>query len=137
MAIRTLAVIMGAVVAPAAVLPPPLSTGTSPGNWAPAETRYLSQLGVAGKKIYDANCVQCHGYAANGSRHGPPLNVRAYWIDNMPNRYFHEAVNGGAHQRLWDYGDMPAVDGLSFNEVERVVRYVREMQRPVLFQAGG
>lgn len=133
-AIRTALLVSGALVAPTIVLPPPLSTGTGPGTWQPAETRYLSQLAVAGKRLFERHCTECHGYQALGSATGPSLQRRDYWSDRLDKRSFHRAVAEGVVAYRWTYGDMPAMADLSFNDIELLARYVHEMQQPEKFQ---
>ena len=41
---------------------------------------------------------------------------------------FHLAVNQGSSQHHWQFGDMNPVPGLSPEEVDKIVCYVREVQ---------
>ncbi len=133
-AIRTALVLSAALIAPAIVLPPPLGTGPAPGKWKPAETRYLSQLAVAGKRVFEGHCADCHGYQALGSPRGPSLQDRVYWRDLLDKRTFHSAITDGVRAYRWTYGDMPPVEGLSFNQIETVARYIHELQQPHIYQ---
>ena len=39
------------------------------------------------------------------------------------------ATRGGVRAHHWSFGDMPPVPGLSDDEVQQVICYVREVQR--------
>lgn len=84
---------------------------------------------LAGKVLFDANCAQCHGEEAMGSERGPPLVHAIYEPGHHGDAAFHRAVSMGTPAHHWPFGDMPPVEGLSEDEVEKIIAYVRGLQR--------
>ena len=82
-----------------------------------------------GEQLFDNNCAVCHGVQGTGTTVGPPLVHVVYEPGHHPDEAFRRAVAEGVPQHHWDYGDMPAVPGLSDDEVEDIIGYVRELQR--------
>lgn len=97
------------------------------------EARKFSQLAVAGMQLYIAHCEECHGRNAAGTDIGPSLHHKVYQRANLGQRGFHEAISNGVAEQRWSYGDMPKTN-LTFNEIEQVSRYVRDVQRGVTFR---
>jgi len=87
-----------------------------------------SETGLAGKKLFAANCTQCHGENAMGTNQGPPLVHVIYEPGHHGNASFVIAVARGVRAHHWDFGNMPAVEGLSIDEISQVICYVRELQ---------
>lgn len=87
-----------------------------------------SETGLAGKKLFAANCTQCHGENAMGTNQGPPLVHAIYEPGHHGNASFVIAVARGVRAHHWDFGNMPAVEGLSIDEINQVICYVRELQ---------
>ena len=82
-----------------------------------------------GEQLFDNNCAVCHGVQGTGTTVGPPLVHVVYEPGHHSDEAFRRAVAEGSPQHHWDYGDMPAVPGLSDDEVEDIIGYVRELQR--------
>lgn len=82
-----------------------------------------------GRTLYDANCARCHGARGTGSDRGPPLLDSTYRPGHHGDVTFYMAARNGAHQHHWNYGDMPAIPGLSDEDVGHIFAYVREEQR--------
>ena len=82
-----------------------------------------------GEQLFDNNCAVCHGVQGTGTTVGPPLVHIVYEPGHHSDEAFRRAVDAGVPQHHWDYGDMPAVPGLSDDEVEDIIGYVRELQR--------
>jgi len=82
-----------------------------------------------GEQLFDNNCAVCHGAQGTGTTVGPPLVHVVYEPGHHSDEAFRRAVAEGSPQHHWDYGDMPAVPGLSDAEVEDIIAYVRELQR--------
>ena len=89
----------------------------------------LSPEQQTGRALFDANCTECHGQNALGSDRGPPLLHRIYEPSHHSDSAFLLAVRKGVRAHHWKYGNMPAIDGISDNEVVQITAYVRALQR--------
>jgi len=90
----------------------------------------LSPSVEAGKAVFDANCAACHGANAAGKDGaGPPLVHKIYEPNHHGDMAFFLAARNGARAHHWPFGDMPPVEGISENDIGKVVSYVRELQR--------
>ncbi len=85
--------------------------------------------GPDGAELFAANCAACHGGRADGTDAGPPLVHRLYVPGHHSDAAFQSAVKNGVFAHHWDFGDMPAVAGVSEDEVAAIVVYVRGLQR--------
>ncbi len=90
----------------------------------------LAATELAGSAVYAENCAQCHGDNAAG-RNGiaPPLAHRIYEPNHHGDAAFQLAVKNGVRGHHWRFGDMPAIEDVSVEQVESVVAYVRALQR--------
>ncbi len=91
----------------------------------PAE---LSDEGSEGEALFKANCAACHGLNAAGTKLGPPLVHDIYNPGHHSDEAFFLAAAVGVRQHHWDYGDMPAQPQVARDDVELIVRYIRELQ---------
>ena len=89
----------------------------------------LSETARAGEELFNANCSVCHGVGAIGTSQGPPLIDRTYHPGHHPDFSIRNAVRQGVKQHHWLFGDMAPVAGVSSDEVERIICYIREAQR--------
>lgn len=89
----------------------------------------LSAKAQAGREVFDARCALCHGNNAAGSSQGPPLVHPIYEPGHHQDFAFRNAVRNGVMAHHWQFGDMPPVPGLSDNDIEQLICYVRELQR--------
>ncbi len=89
----------------------------------------LSNMARAGEELFNANCSVCHGMNASGTSQGPTFIDRIYHPGHHPDFSFRNAVSNGVTQHHWVFGDMPPVDGVSSEEVDKIICYVRELQR--------
>ena len=104
-------------------------TSESPVDAPVAVTRSeLSEAGLAGEKLFIANCSRCHGKKASGTAQGPPLVHQIYEPGHHSDASFVIAVARGVRQHHWQFGNMPAVSRLSIDETHRVICFVRELQ---------
>jgi len=83
----------------------------------------------AGRVLFDANCATCHGPNASGSYQGPPLVHRIYEPSHHGDMAFLLAARQGVRAHHWRFGNMPAIDGVSEDEVVQITAYVRALQR--------
>ena len=89
----------------------------------------LSDQARAGREAFDRLCAACHGANAAGSATGPPLVHRVYGPGHHPDVAFVLAAQRGVRAHHWRLGDMPPQPSARADEVELIVRYVRELQR--------
>ena len=89
----------------------------------------LSNTARAGEELFNANCSVCHGINASGTSQGPTFIDRIYHPGHHPDFSFRNAVSNGVTQHHWVFGNMPPVDGVSPEEVDKIICYVREVQR--------
>lgn len=86
---------------------------------------------VAGAALYATNCAQCHGADLRGTDMGPPHLDPVYEPGHHADDAFRLAVQRGAPQHHWDFGPMPPVEGLTPEQVDDIIAYVRQEQRAV------
>ena len=89
----------------------------------------LSDQARAGREAFDRLCAACHGANATGSAAGPPLVHRIYGPAHHADVAFVLAAQRGVRAHHWRLGDMPPQLSARVEEVELIVRYVRELQR--------
>lgn len=90
----------------------------------------LSEDAAEGARLFDTHCATCHGSRAAGlDGAGPPLVHKIYEPGHHGDMAFHVAVRNGVRSHHWRFGDMPAVEGLSEGEIDRIIAYVRLLQR--------
>jgi len=84
---------------------------------------------IKGAALFATNCAACHGQDARGTDHGPPLIHRIYEPSHHDDFAFYRAVGGGSRQHHWQFGDMPPVPGVSFEDTGHIIAGVRQQQR--------
>ncbi|MAS06876.1 MAG: cytochrome C [Ahrensia sp.] len=90
----------------------------------------LSGEALAGEALFNANCASCHGKNAAGQDGvAPPLVHVIYEPNHHGDAAFHIAAQRGVRAHHWHFGDMPPVEGVSDGEVDKIVAYVRSLQR--------
>lgn len=89
----------------------------------------LSSRAAQGRVYFEENCAACHGTNAAGSGSGPPLVHKIYEPGHHADGAFQLAAMRGVRSHHWDFGDMPPVEGITPDEIEYIVAYVRELQR--------
>ncbi len=104
------------------------AAGAGAGNVAVATELELSAGAEAGRAVFSANCALCHGEDAAGTGLGPPLIHRIYEPGHHPDPSIRLAALSGVQQHHWTFGDMPAVVGVSSDEIDQVICYIREVQ---------
>ena len=82
-----------------------------------------------GHEQYQEHCAKCHGGSLKGSDEGPPLLHGYYKPSHHNDTAFYRAIRRGSKQHHWNFGDMPAVDGIAENEARAIIEFVRWFQR--------
>lgn len=82
----------------------------------------------AGADLYDQSCAACHGTDLRGTARGPSHLSQVYAADHHPDASFRAAISQGSAAHHWDFGDMPPVDGLSDDEIDLIIAYIRDQQ---------
>ena len=110
---------------------PPVTAQASVTNPASSDTARpaLSDMARAGEELFNANCSLCHGVSASGTNQGPTLIDRIYHPGHHSDFSFRNAASKGVPQHHWTFGAMPPVATVSADDVERIICYVRELQR--------
>ena len=86
------------------------------------------QIRRDGMKLYVANCLNCHGVNGRGTSFGPPLVHQHYAASSLPDQAFAQAVLYGAPERLWSFGAMKPVEGVSQVQTALILAYIRAQQ---------
>jgi len=92
------------------------------------------ELVAVGAVVYEASCAACHGGDLRGTDTGPSLLSVVY----EPNRHSDVAISlatqVGTRQHHWGFGAMAPIEGLSDDDVEAIIAFVRETQRTEGFE---
>lgn len=89
----------------------------------------LSALAIKGEKVFNANCVVCHGKNGAGTKTGPPLVHDIYNPGHHGDQSFYLAAKRGTPQHHWPYGNMPPQPQVKHSQLKGIIKYVRELQR--------
>ena len=92
----------------------------------PAAAATTSELGA---EVYASSCASCHGDDLRGTEKGPSHLSIVYEPNHHRDDSFRSAIANGAAEHHWDFGDMEPVEGLSDDDVEAVIAYVRSEQQ--------
>jgi mono/diheme cytochrome c family protein len=82
-----------------------------------------------GEAKFKAHCAGCHGERAAGTAQGPPLVHKIYEPNHHPDITFQRAAANGVRAHHWNFGNMPKIDGVTPEDVDQIIRYVRWLQR--------
>ncbi|MDG2161014.1 MAG: cytochrome c [Acidimicrobiales bacterium] len=85
-------------------------------------------LGAVGAEVYAEACASCHGADLSGTDKGPSFLSIVYEPNHHTDDSFRNAIANGSPQHHWNFGDMEPVDGLTDDEVEAVIAFVRTEQ---------
>ena len=88
----------------------------------------LSAQATQGKVAFDANCAACHGANAAGTNKGPPLVHDIYNPGHHADEAFYRAAAYGVRQHHWPFGNMPPQSQMTREQMDDIIRYVRELQ---------
>jgi mono/diheme cytochrome c family protein len=89
----------------------------------------LSAEAKMGEVAFEAYCVECHGKNAAGTDKGPPLVNQIYSPSHHGDFSFVRAVTLGVPQHHWLFGNMPPQAQVERREIDRIVVYLRELQK--------
>lgn len=82
-----------------------------------------------GEGRFNTFCARCHGPHGSGTTMGPPLVHKIYEPNHHGDFAFIRAATQGVRAHHWNFGDMPAVEGVSSNDVKEIIPYIRWLQR--------
>ncbi len=102
------------------VLPPPTVTVTVP---------ELSSHAREGSMVFQMHCAGCHGENAAGTPNGPPLIHKLYAPSQHDDHLFRRVIATGVAAHHWQYGPMPAIRLSRAFHSDRIIKYIRELQR--------
>ncbi len=94
----------------------------------PSSTPSDPELIAAGAEVFAANCAACHGANIEGTDSGPSLLDPIYAPNHHADAAFFRAVRQGVVPHHWNFGPMPPRPGLSNEDIEAVVAFVRSKQ---------
>lgn len=107
--------------------PSPVATGAAMANVLVPE---LSPGAQEGENLFNRSCASCHGTNAAGKDGvAPPLVHKIYEPSHHADASFHLAAKNGVRAHHWQFGNMPPVEGITDPELDKIVIYVRELQR--------
>jgi mono/diheme cytochrome c family protein len=87
-----------------------------------------------GADLYQASCASCHGSDLRGTDLGPSQLSVVYQPGHHPDQAYALAAFNGVSAHHWQFGDMPPISGLSQVDMDRIVAFIREMQRTQGFE---
>ncbi len=82
-----------------------------------------------GETKFKANCMACHGAGGVGTSQGPPLVHKIYEPNHHGDAAFQRAAANGVKAHHWEFGNMPKIDGVTPDDVDQIVKYVRWLQK--------
>ncbi len=100
----------------------------------PATVAFDPALIAVGGDLYEASCASCHGSDLRGTAQGPSHLSEVYEPNHHGDAAFTLAVLQGSRAHHWNFGDMPAIDGLTAEDVEAIIAFVRDRQQSEGFE---
>lgn len=90
----------------------------------------FNSLEEQGETLFNANCATCHGQNAAGQEGvAPPLVHLIYEPNHHSDKSFQLAAKLGVRQHHWPFGNMPPVENITEDEVQKIIAYVRALQK--------
>lgn len=90
----------------------------------------LSGAAQEGELAFNKSCSACHGKNAAGQDGvAPPLIHKIYEPSHHGDMAFVLAAKNGVIQHHWRFGNMQPVEGVSDEEMAKIITYVRTLQR--------
>lgn len=84
---------------------------------------------AAGEIAFTGTCASCHGIGAVGTDEGPTFLDPIYRPGHHADGAFLAAVRLGVRQHHWPFGNMPPQDGITNQDINNIVAYVRQLQQ--------
>lgn len=82
-----------------------------------------------GAGVYAASCASCHGADLRGTDKGPSHLSVVYEPSHHGDAAFRNAIVNGAPQHHWGFGPMAPVQGLTSQDIDEVIAFVRSEQQ--------
>lgn len=82
-----------------------------------------------GVKLFQDNCAACHGKWLEGTKQGPPLLHPFYKPSHHADPSFYRAALNGVKAHHWEFGDMPPVKGITKEDMDVIVPFIRWFQK--------
>ena len=92
---------------------------------APADPATIAE----GSTLYLRSCAACHGVDLLGTDAGPPFLDVIYAPNHHGDEAFQQAVIAGVVPHHWNFGTMAPIEGLTREDVAKIVAFVRSEQR--------
>jgi mono/diheme cytochrome c family protein len=103
--------------------------GPSPITGLPKNPHIPFQFGL-GMQKFQEKCSACHGKWAEGTADkGPPLVHPYYEPSHHDDDSFFRAALSGVQAHHWHFGNMPPVEGITKQDIGRIVQFIRWWQK--------
>jgi mono/diheme cytochrome c family protein len=89
---------------------------------------------IDGATIYEARCASCHGSDLRGTDEGPTQLSIVYEPNHHSDDSYRSAIRNGAAEHHFNFGDMKPVAGITDEQIESVIAYVRAQQALLGFE---
>lgn len=86
-------------------------------------------LVAEGEVLYRASCAACHGSDLRGTEIGSSQLSVVYQPGHHSDESYMNAMFNGVPAHHWNFGNMPPISNLTPDDAERIIAYVREIQR--------
>ena len=101
---------------------------------APTESLVPLAADADGGSVYQARCASCHGEDLRGTDKGPSQLSIVYEPNHHGDESYRSAIRNGVAQHHWGFGNMPAVEDITDDQIERVITYIRTQQQEFGFE---
>lgn len=101
---------------------------------APPESLVPLSAESDGATVYQARCASCHGEDLRGTDTGPSQLSIVYEPNHHGDNSYRSAIRNGAPQHHWRFGNMPAVEDITDDQIEQVITYIRTQQQELGFE---
>jgi mono/diheme cytochrome c family protein len=84
---------------------------------------------VKGETLFNTHCASCHGVGGRGTAKGPSFLDKIYAPDHHADVAFYRAPDLGVRAHHWQFGDMPKIPGVSRQDLDQIIPYIRWLQK--------